>query len=169
MILSGSLGAHINNCQCISAKCDSMCLCVCVYNYRALQTAVSEPCVTSITFRVSQLPAIVSVLPLPLPSLPIIRPSYPLFIQPWHNNSRHWQRKKEKEKHTKREWEKGSGIKSNYKLILLTVRLLFRIVSFHCQLANAEEERNENGPNIKLCPKKGAGGRWKEERAGHVG
>jgi len=45
-----------------------------------------------------------------------------------------------------------SNIKSNYKLILLTVRLLFRIVSFHCQLANAR--RNENGPNHQIVCQK---------------
>jgi len=32
------------------------------------------------------------------------------------------------------------------------VRLLFRIVSFHCQLANAR--RNENGPNHQIVCQK---------------
>lgn len=36
--------------------------------------------------------------------------------------------------------KENRSIKSNYKLILLTVRLLFRIVSFHCQLTKEQNE-----------------------------
>lgn len=47
------------------------------------------------------------------------------------------QQQREKTRTTARITTRGN-IKSNYKLILLTVRLLFRIVSFHCQLGNAK-------------------------------